>query len=262
MKDVLKELVAATRGRIKAGFYRVSEVDKPDSEKNSFVEAIRNGKEIPVVAEIKPASPSEGELILEGTRVEELAELYRRGGAAGFSVLTDPDYFGGSLENLAIVSELGLPTLMKDFVLDYGQIEAGKDMGADAVLLIYRLFARNLTEFEPDEAVAYAHELGLEVLFETNDLREYEAARGTEADMIGINNRDLKSLEVDLATTKGILAASSKDRPVWSMSGVTEKSDLEYLKGSGGDAFLVGTALSRSKNPGQLLKELMEDADG
>jgi indole-3-glycerol phosphate synthase len=262
MKDVLKELVTATRERIKSGFYRLSGTANPESEGFSFVDAIRKDKEVPVVTEIKPASPSEGQLITEETNVAELAELYRRAGAAGFSVLTDPDYFGGALGNLAVVSELGLPTLMKDFVLDYGQIGAGNEMGADAVLLIYRLFERNMTEFKLEEAVAYAHDLGLEVLLETNDLREYEAALGTDADMIGINNRDLRSLEVDLSTTKEVLTNSSKDRPVWSMSGISGKSDLKYLNDSGGDAFLVGTALSRSENPKQLLEELMGDSDG
>jgi len=220
-----------------------------------FVEAVKSGKEVPVITEIKAASPSGGRLIPEGTNVEELAELYRRGGAAGFSVLTDPDYFGGSLENLAVVSELGLPTLMKDFVLDYRQIGAGNEMGADAVLLIYRLFERNMTKFKLEEAVAYAQDLGLEVLLETNDLREYEAALGTDADMIGINNRDLRSLEVDLSTTEEVLTNSSKDRPVWSMSGISDRSDLEYLKGSGGDVFLIGTALSQVGKPRPIFKK-------
>lgn len=262
MKDVLKELITAARERVKSGFYRVSGDDNSDGEKISFVAAIKKDKEVPVVTEIKPASPSEGQLIPGGTNVAELAELYRRGGSAGFSVLTDPDYFGGSLGNLAVVSELGLPTLMKDFVLDYEQIAAGNQMGADAVLLIHRLFARNLTEFSLAEAVTYAHDLGLEVLLETNDLGEYKAALGTDADMIGINNRDLRSLEVDLSTTEEVLTNSSKDRPVWSMSGVSEKSDLEYLQGSGGDAFLVGTALSRSEDPERLLEELIGGSDG
>ncbi len=262
MKDVLKELVTATRGRMESGYYRISGDDQPERDKNSFVEAITSGKEFPVITEIKPASPSGGRLIPEGTNVEELAKLYRRAGAAGFSALTDSDYFGGSLGNLAVVSELGLPTLMKDFVLDYGQIGAGNEMGADAVLLIYRLFERNMTEFKLEEAVAYAHDLGLEVLLETNDLREYEMALKTEADMIGINNRDLRSLEVDLSTTKEVLTNSSKDRPVWSMSGISGKSDLKYLNDSGGDAFLVGTALSRSENPKQLLEELTGVSDG
>jgi len=261
MKDVLKELVTATRKRIKSGFYRLSGTANPEGEGFSFVDAIRKDTAVPVVTEIKPASPSGGQLIPEGTNVEERADLYRRAGAAGFSVLTDRDYFGGSLRNLAVVSELGLPTLMKDFVLDYGQIEAGYERGADAILLIYRLFARNLTGFKLEEAVAYAHDLGLEVLLETNDLREYEAALKTEADMIGINNRDLRSLKVDLSTTKEVLTNSSKDRPVWSMSGISGKSDLEYLQGSGGDAFLVGTALSRSENPKKLLKEFTGGSD-
>ncbi len=262
MKDVLKELVTATRGRMESGYYCISGDDNPEGAKSSFVEAIKSGKEVPVVTEIKPASPSEGRLISEETKVEDLAELYRRAGAAGYSVLTDPDYFGGSLENLAVVSELGLPTLMKDFLLDYRQIEAGSEMGADAVLLIHRLFERNMTEFTLEEAVTYAHDLGLEVLLETNDLREYEAALGTDADMIGINNRDLRNLEVDLATTAGILTESSKDRPVWSMSGISDRNDLEYLQGSGGDAFLIGTALSRAEDPERLLEDLTGGFDG
>lgn len=261
MKDILDKLVRSAKERLQSGYYVVEVPSENSSSSNSFVREIRERKSNPVIAELKPASPSRGKLFEDEFDPVELAELYLEGGAAGFSVLTDPDHFNSSLENLKAVTGFGVPVLMKDFILSYSQVEAASNIGADAILLIYRLFEREKTKFELEEAIDYAHEHGLEVLLEANDLPEYEEALETEADMIGINNRDLRNLEVDLSTTKNVIAKAGTDRIVWSMSGISDREDVIYLRESGVDAFLVGTSLSLANHPTDYLMNLRGEFD-
>lgn len=255
MTDVLDQLAVSALERIGAGYY--DHDHKGQRNKHySFVQRIDEESFSPVIAEIKAGSPSEGRLSENEFNPKERASRYLKSGALGLSVLTEPDHFYGSLEDLQEVSNLNNPVLMKDFVLDSPQIEAGHGLGADAILLIYRLFKRDYPAFNLNEAIDYVHELGLEVLLETNDETEYEFALKSNADMIGINNRDLRSLEVDLSTTTNILSEAGKDRIVWSMSGISEREDIRYLKDAGTDAFLVGTSLTQSTQPEKLLRKL------
>ena len=262
MSDILDDLSTSARNRVKSGYYKIDGHERQTGSSISFSEAIETTGSEPIVGEIKPGSPTRGKLFEKDFDPVELGRAYSAGGAAGFSVLTDPDHFLGSLENLAQVAKLNKPTLMKDFVVDHSQIEAGKESGADAVLLIYRLFSRGVTSFDLGEGIGYAHDLGLEVLVEINDLAEYRSARETDADMIGINNRDLRSLEIDITRTRRILEKAGKDRVVWTMSGISGRSDIRFLRDAGADAFLVGTALSKSDDPGRLIRELKGDSRG
>ncbi|MFP4202120.1 MAG: indole-3-glycerol-phosphate synthase [Candidatus Acetothermia bacterium] len=262
MNDVLDELANSARDRIKSGYYEPKGTDADGNPRRSFVEEIGGRTLNPVIAELKPESPSRGSLFEGKFKPKELARLYLDGGAAGFSVLTDPDHFGGSTHNLEEVSDLGAPTLMKDFIMDYSQIRRAREAGADAVLLIYRLFKRGQTFLELEEAIEHAKQLELEVLLEVNDLEEYKSSLETEAEMIGINNRDLRSLEVTLSTTAEILAEADKDRIVWSMSGISAGEDVDFLRRAGADAFLVGTSLSRAGNPAEHLKRLVGVING
>lgn len=262
MNDILDSLVDSAKKRLQAGYYEVEDLSNTPTPGETFVYGIRAAELDPVIAEIKPASPSQGNLMEGKFDPEELTELYLKGGAAGFSVLTDPDHFNSNLDYLKTVSGYAVPTLMKDFVLDSSQIEAAKKTGADAVLLIYRLFERDDTRFKLDEAINHAREIGLEVLLEVNNLTEYRNALETEADMIGINNRDLRSLEIDLTTTKEILGSADKDRIVWSMSGISDREDINYLRKAGADAFLVGTSLTRAPEPVDYLRKLRGKTDG
>lgn len=255
MSDVLDELSKSALNRLDSGFY---DRDPGAGEQNSFsfTRAIDGQTSAPVIGEIKPGSPSRGKIFGDEFDPAKLGRSYVDGGATGFSVLTDPDHFFGSLDNLATVAKLDRPVLMKDFVVDYSQIDAGKDLGANAILFIYRLFTRGIPDFSLESGIKYAQDLDLEVLLEINDRAEYESALKTDADMIGINNRDLRSLEVDLSTTKSILSSGGKDRIVWAMSGITDRSDINYLREAGADAFLVGTSLAKAENPKRFLKKL------
>ncbi len=256
MNDILDRLTRSAWARIDAGYYELESPPGEEPPARSYLRELKATEGDPIVAEIKRASPSRGRLLEERRDPKRLAESYRTGGAAGFSVLTDPNHFQGSLRDLDRVSRLGKPVLMKDFVLHQSQLEAGSSLGADAVLFIHRLFDRDLPAFTLEEGIDRAHDLGLEVLLETNDEAEYGAALKTEADMIGINNRDLRNLEVDLSTTEQILGKLGKDRPVWAMSGITGRGDVECLKKAGADIFLVGTSLARAEQPKALLGEL------
>jgi len=261
MSDILDELSASALARVESGYYEIAE-EEGSPGATSFTEKIGNGNSGSIIGEIKPGSPTRGKIFTGNFDPVELGNSYLSGGVAGFSVLTDPDHFFGSLENLSLVAKLGGPTLMKDFVVGFTQIEAARSSGADAVLFIQRLFARDIPSFPLEEGISYAHDLGLEVLLETNDLYEYEFALETDADMIGINNRDLRSLEVDLSTTEKVLSEAGKDRITWSMSGISGRSDVAFLKSAGADAFLVGTALARAENPERFLGELGGEPDG
>lgn len=256
MTDILDQLATSAIERIESGYYQIEDKGRASSDDRSFVSKITEDKLNPVIAEIKAGSPSTGNLGGDGFNPLKRGISYLQGGAVGVSVLTDPDHFSGSLHNLEKVSGLGSPVLMKDFVLDYSQIETGKWLGADAILLIYRLFSRGYPTCNLGEAIDYAHKLGLEVLLETNDAGEYESSLNTEADMAGINNRNLRSLEVDLSTTKNILGKMGKDRIVWSMSGISTREDIQYLEDAGADAFLVGTSLTQSSQPEKLVRQL------
>lgn len=255
MIDILDQLALSTLDRIRSGYYHVEPQGQKTRESRSFVHTIKKNVD-PVVAEIKPRSPTEGKLSTKEFNPVDRGLRYLNGGALGLSVLTEPDYFHASLDNLQEVSTLGKPTLMKDFVLDYPQIEAGSYLGADAILLIYRLFTRNYPTFSIDEAIDYAHKFGLEVLLETSDKTEYLSALKTDAEMIGVNNRDLRTLQVDLSTTKNILSDGKKDRIFWSMSGIEKREDIVYLREAGADAFLVGSSLTKSQEPENLLRKL------
>ncbi|MBS3766479.1 indole-3-glycerol-phosphate synthase [Candidatus Bipolaricaulota bacterium] len=262
MSDILNKLTDSARKRVESGYYEINSERHEEGLSPSFTENIERHKFDPVVGEIKPGSPTRGRILDEYFRPIKLADSYSAGGAVGFSVLTDPDHFFSSLDNLARVAKLDKPTLMKDFIVDYAQMDAGKSLGADAVLFIYRLFTRKIPFFGLDEGIDYAHHRGLEVLLEINNLTEYKYALETDADMIGINNRDLRSLEVDLSTTKTILSTAGKDRLVWSMSGISSRADIRFLESAGADAFLVGTSLAQCKNPEQFLEKLCGVADG
>ena len=257
--DILDELSRQAVDRLERGYYRGRKNEERNSN-GSFAEAIAAAPATPVVAEIKPRSPTEGKLF--SGPIETLATTYVEGGATGFSVLTDPDNFGGGLCSMGAVASLGLPVLMKDFVVSPTQIRSGVAWGASAILLIHRLFSRGFTEMTLEEAINIAHQLNLEVLLEVNDGEEYRIALESEADMIGINNRDLRTMKVDLNTTVSILSEFEKDRIVWSLSGIKSGEDIAFLRKAGAEVFLVGTALLKSDEPAGLLSSMVGVEDG
>jgi indole-3-glycerol phosphate synthase len=224
--------------------------------RRSLVEHVAGARargELAVIGEVKRRSPSVG-VIDDAVDPASRALAYAQAGAAGISVLTEVDHFGGSLADLvAVAGSVQVPVLRKDFVVEAGQVDEAAAAGADAVLLIAALHARGSL----DELVARAHELRLEVLLEVHDERELELALGTRADLVGINNRDLRTFRVDLATTER-LAPIARDagRVVVAESGVRDPADARRMHECGVDAVLVGEALMRAHDPAGALRAL------
>jgi len=217
----------------------------------SLAEAVAAGNA--VLAELKPRSPSEGPL-LHGDPAD-LLRSYKEGGAAAISALTDADHFGGSPDLLRQAHATGLPTLMKDFVVDEAQLDCARHCGASAVLLIERI----LGPARREELVAAAHARGLEVLLEVFGPGEAQAARTSAADLIGVNARDLDTLAVDPAAATillGQIAHERPERPAVALSGVHDRSGARTAFGAGAKAVLVGTALLRSADPALLLRSM------
>lgn len=207
---------------------------------------------IGVIAEFKRRSPSAGTL-REGAELTEIARAYERGGADGLSVLTEGPNFGGSLEDLRTAREAcELPVLRKDFIVDPYQLYEARLAGADAVLLIVAA----LSSSELQRLQALARELGLDVLVEIHDLVELRVALDAGADLIGINNRDLRDFSVDVERTFALLAAIPEGVMVVSESGIGEPEQLVRLQDAGVAGVLVGESLMRAPVPEEALRVL------
>lgn len=211
------------------------------------------GPQVRVIAEIKRASPSEGAIRTGDFDPAAIARTYEANGAAALSVLTDERFFGGHLDHLrAARAAVDLPVLRKDFVIDERQVIEARAAGADAVLLIVAA----LPPVRLRALQALARNLGMTALVEAHDAAEVEMALDTEATVIGINNRDLRTFVTELATTERLAPMVPPDRVLVAESGVHERADVERLAAAGADAVLVGTALMRAEDPGEALREL------
>ncbi|MCA1810744.1 MAG: hypothetical protein LC623_01885 [Halobacteriales archaeon] len=244
----LATFLARARERVAAGAYAPSGAALQPN--GPFVAAIQSGSG--VVAELKPASPSSG-LLLRGP-VEPVLAAYKAGGAAALSILTDADHFGGSPGLLRTAHAQGLPTLMKDFVVDEAQLACARHDGASAVLLIERCFAGDRERRET--LVDAAHKLGLEVLLELFDAADWASARGSNADLLGVNARDLETLKVDEAAALRLLAEVAKQRPVLALSGVRRRADVLAARRAGALGVLVGTMLLEAPDAELALRAL------
>ncbi|NLY89705.1 MAG: indole-3-glycerol phosphate synthase TrpC [Firmicutes bacterium] len=208
---------------------------------------------ISVVAEIKRASPSRGPIAPRLDPVK-IAALYEENGAAAISVLTEENFFRGGIRDLrAVRTVTRLPVLAKDFFLDPCQIEEAVGAGADAVLLIMAILSRS----QAAELAACARENGLAVLAEVHEEAELEPALAIDPDVVGINNRDLKTFRVSLETTFRICPLVPKKYPVISESGIKNRRDLLALSALGVDGFLIGETLAGNRDPGAALRELL-----
>ncbi|MDH3773741.1 MAG: indole-3-glycerol phosphate synthase TrpC, partial [Deltaproteobacteria bacterium] len=223
------------------------------SKPRDFTAALEHGGRPAVIAEIKKASPSAGE-IRANFEVAEIAASYERAGAAAISVITEEDFFQGKLGYLTEVkTAVSLPILCKDFIIDPIQVVAARAAGADALLLI----AAILEQSSLLELLAMARDLSMACLVEVHNEEEMERVLTTDARIIGINNRNLRTFQVSLDTTFKLRPSIPSDRLVVSESGIQEQSDLQSLAAAGVDAVLVGTSLMRAEDPGQKLRELM-----
>lgn len=266
---MLKTLVKNSIKAIDEGLY---EINGDRDYTNHTCKSLRNNilkcKQTPLLTEIKYASPSLGTLVDNNeTKVEQIATTMEEAGAVGISILAQHYLFNGSIGNiLRARRHVTLPILMKDIVVSDVQIKAAKKAGADCVLLIKTVFDANLSEGSLETLAEYAKKIGLEVILETHNEVEFgEAVQSNSKlskpfSMIGINNRNLSTLKVNLDTTVRVLTEVSKNNNiVISESGIKEPTDIKKLKDAGADAFLIGTALMQSsKEMGQKIKELVD----
>jgi indole-3-glycerol phosphate synthase len=256
MNDFLDTLAANAKKTISSGYYKKLQATA-SYPKISFKAAIKDCKANPVITEIKAASPSLG-TIRSAINPTEIAQAMQRGGAVGISVLTEPTYFNGSLQTLIQArAAVQLPILMKDIIVSKEQIDAAAKLGANAVLFIQGLFDKGHCEASEAEMISYAHNHGLEVLLETHTEEEYTSALQTDADLIGVNNRNLDTLKTDLKTTQQILAQGKHGRVVVSESGIKASGHLQFLRGCGADAFLVGSSIMLTDDIESKVKELV-----
>ena len=223
-------------------------------EIRSFVDAIKKPG-INLITEAKAASPSSGVIVSDYDPVK-IARIYERAGAASISVLTDSKYFSGDIEHLRKVKgAVSIPVLRKDFIIDEAQICESRLAGADALLLIVRI----LRPDELERLIKATNDLGMAALVEVHSESEAKIALDTGAEVIGINNRDLDTLEVDVATTERIIKAAPelKKKLLISESGISSRADIEMLFKAGVNAVLVGEAILKSPDMGAKIKELI-----
>jgi indole-3-glycerol phosphate synthase len=281
MSDILNKILAVKQAEVAAAkraepLEAVRAVAERAPPARDFVGALRAkiaaGKPA-VIAEIKKASPSKGVLRAD-FHPAEIAASYAGHGAACLSVLTDQDFFQGSPEYLrAARAACALPVLRKDFMIDPYQVYEARAMGADCILLIVAAFLPagegavndHLPPFAKggrggisamQDLEALAHSLGMAVLVEVHDGHELDAALQLQTSLIGINNRNLRTFEVTLQTTLGLLARIPKGRITVTESGILGPEDVRLMRANGVDAFLVGEACMRAPDPGVALARL------
>lgn len=264
LPDILKTIVARKHEEVTAARAamplavlkrRVADLEEPP---RGFVRALRASVEsgwTTVIAEVKKGSPSKGVIRADFDPIG-IAEIYQKHGAACLSVLTDEKFFLGHLRFLGLIREqVRLPLLRKDFLYDPYQLWEAREAGADAVLLI----AAMLEPVQLAELVAEAGEIGLDVLLEIHDEVELEMALQVPVELIGINNRDLRSFHTDLAVTERLAPRIPADRLVVAESGIFSRADVTRLQAAGAKVFLVGESLMRSTDIGAKLDELLND---
>jgi indole-3-glycerol phosphate synthase len=257
MPDFLDVLVRDAEATVAEGYYE--DTAEFASEPTSLKNAILKNPRVPIIAEVKGASPSAG-VIRQGFDAEKVALAMARGGAAGISVLTEPKHFNGSLSNLTKVREtVKLPLLMKDILLNPLQLDAAERSGANVVLLIQAIFDKNYGALGVSEMIEEAHSRGLEVLLEVHDEHEFQRALKSDADLVGINNRNLATLTVDLNVTKRVLeSARFNGRVVVSESGVNTAADIRFLRECGAKAFLIGSAIMGAEDVEAKVREFTQ----
>ena len=260
MNTILQEIVAAKRRELEETRQALPLADL--EKKISGLSPVRDfrgalqggpGSAIKIIAEVKKASPSKG-IICEDFHPVQIARQYQKSGAAALSVLTETNYFLGSLDYLQQIKEAtAIPVLRKDFIFDPYQVYEARVRGADAILLI----AAMLDYRQLQDLMTLCGRLSLCSLLEVHDEKELETALALDAAVIGINNRDLNTFKTDISTTQRLIRLIPKGKTVVSESGLTQREDLIALRDAGVDAFLIGETFMKEKNPGNKLKEVI-----
>lgn len=210
-----------------------------------------------IIAEFKQRSPSKGDINLTA-KVDEVTEAYVKAGASGLSVLTEKNFFGGSQSNLVIAREHNpsIPILRKDFMIDPYQIVEAKAYGADVILLI----AACLSKDQAAELASTAKELGLEVLMEIHNAEELEILNN-QVDIVGVNNRNLKTFEVNIETSVKLAKLIPDKFVKISESGLAGASEIQYLRKNGFSGFLIGETFMKTSNPGEACRRFIEELE-
>lgn len=248
--NILDKIIATKRQEIQA-YKQEGQTSLLFPGKSKLIDQLKEKKG--VIAEIKRASPSKGAIQMDVDIVAQ-AEKYEQAGAAAISVLTDESYFKGSILDLQKVAQaVSIPVLCKDFMISEIQIDRAKQAGATIVLLIVAA----LEDQELRRLYRYAASLGLEVLVEVHDEEELMRALAIEAQLIGVNNRDLKTFDVLLDRTAQLAVKFpfGGDRVLISESGLRTKEDAAFVYGCGASGILVGETLMRAEDPGQWIEE-------
>ena len=260
MTDILNQIVAVKREEVAAAMRKKSlDVMRADAESRvltrDFVGALRAkvaAGQPAVIAEIKKASPSKG-VLCEDFIPADIAQSYAEHGAACLSVLTDVQFFQGSIDYLKQArASCQLPVLRKDFIIDAYQVYESRAMGADAILLI----ASILDDAQMKEFEAIARSLDMAVLVEVHDAAELVRALKLKTPLIGVNNRNLKTFEVSLDNTLTLMSGVPSDRLLITESGIHTREDVLRMGAAGINAFLVGEAFMRAPDPGAALEAL------
>jgi indole-3-glycerol phosphate synthase len=257
--DILKEIVQKKKEKILLAKEQLPEEDLKSRVQNlpptrAFIEAIHKPRTISLIAEIKKASPSRG-IIRQDFNPQEIAKVYQDAGAGAISVLTEEDYFAG---NIAYINEVknvtSVPILRKDFILEPYQVYESRVFGADAILLIADL----LTQSALSELMSLASSLGLVSLVEVHTEKELKKVLKLKAvNLIGINNRDLHTLQVDFKTTEKLFPLIPKDKVVVVESGIKNYQDVLFLKILGVSAVLIGEAFMEAVDIRKKIEEVM-----
>lgn len=263
MSDVLTKIVDVTRNDLVSAksshrsFHEAAETIRRSRTPHSFRDAIRSPGNPRIIAEIKAASPSAGDIAPEPD-VEAIARAYRDGGAAAISVVVEPHFFKGDREWMQRASDAAaLPVIMKDFVVDPFQIDRGVASGADAILLLASLLdAATMREFR-----ARIEAYGCDALVEVHDERELDVALEAEASIIGVNNRDLRDFSVSLETSERLVRRIPPECIRVAESGIRTEADVRRLMSAGFDAFLVGESLLRQSDRRAAVRRLRNACD-
>ena len=254
VENILRRLVNNSQTAIDDGVYDV-DVKLQKSSKD-FIQIIKSNNHATLLTEVKFSSPSLGKIRTLSDPVS-IAKQMIAGGSKALSILTQPHMFNGLPEYFIQVRQaVDVPLLMKDIMIDTIQIDAAEKIGADYMLVIQSLFDQGFLK-DIDEFIKYGHKKGLKILLEVHTKQEFQNALKTESDLIGINNRNLDTLEIDLKTTERVLEGYKKTRPILSESGIETPADIQYLKKCGADAFLIGSSIMKSDNIEERVRKLV-----
>ena len=259
--SLLNEILLAKKEQIREAKKRLplaevkKEVENKPIASGNFLKTLKSDDlEIKIIAEIKKASPSAGDILISDIDILDLAKLYRMNGVSCISVLSEEKFFKGSLWDLKLIKDnISIPILRKDFIVDEYQMYESKYFMADAILLIARIL-------EPGELRRFsdlAKGLGLDLIFEVHDISDLDKVMDLNPDIVGINNRDLESLEVSFTRSEELIKQIPKEVFKISASGIKSHNDILYLKSLGVDGFLIGESILKTDDKAKYIRGLL-----